>query len=62
MSDTTPEEYASWIVANKDKKGTPEFESVAKAYQQSLEAEGAAPAPAPTTLPTAPETEEMGFF
>lgn len=27
------EEYASWIVANKDKQGTPEFETVAKAYQ-----------------------------
>ena len=28
----TPEQYAQWIVANKDKKGTPEFETVAKAY------------------------------
>jgi hypothetical protein len=27
------EEYASWIVANKDKVGTPEFETVAQAYQ-----------------------------
>lgn len=27
------EEYAQWIVANKDKKGTPEFETVAKAYE-----------------------------
>lgn len=60
MSDTTPEEYASWIVANKDKKGTPEFEAVARAYQQSLEAEGATPTSTP--LPTAPEGEEMGFF
>jgi len=25
--------YAKWIVENKDKKGTPEFEKVAKAYQ-----------------------------
>jgi hypothetical protein len=25
--------YAEWIVANQDKKGTPEFETVAKAYQ-----------------------------
>lgn len=29
----TAEEYASWIVANKDKQGTPEFDTVAKAYQ-----------------------------
>jgi hypothetical protein len=26
-------EYAQWITANKDKKGTPEFEKVAKAYE-----------------------------
>lgn len=29
----TAEEYAAWIVANKDKKGSPEFETVAKAYR-----------------------------
>lgn len=29
------EEYAAWIVANKDKQGTPEFETVAKAYRAS---------------------------
>lgn len=29
------EKYAQWIVANKDKKGTPEFETVAKAYKQA---------------------------
>ncbi|NUZ06738.1 hypothetical protein [Piscinibacter koreensis] len=28
----TADEYAAWIVANKDKKGTPEFETVAAAY------------------------------
>lgn len=27
------EDYAKWIVNNADKKGTPEFETVAKAYQ-----------------------------
>jgi hypothetical protein len=27
------EEYAQWIVDNADKKGTPEFDTVAKAYQ-----------------------------
>lgn len=28
----TAEDYAAWIVANPDKRGTPEFEAVAKAY------------------------------
>lgn len=27
------EKYAQWIVANQDKKGTPEFETVSKAYK-----------------------------
>ena len=27
------EKYAQWIVDNKDKKGTPDFEKVSKAYQ-----------------------------
>ncbi len=31
----TAAEYAAWIVANADKKGTPEFETVARAYQQA---------------------------
>jgi hypothetical protein len=31
----TAADYAKWIVANKDKKGTPEFETVARAYQQA---------------------------
>jgi hypothetical protein len=29
------DEYAAWIVKNKDKRGTPEFETVAKAYQEA---------------------------
>lgn len=29
----TAEQYAEWIVKNKDKKGTPEFETVAEAYK-----------------------------
>jgi|GEM_PF-2060419 len=29
------EKYAEWIVKNKDKKGTPEFETVAEAYKQA---------------------------
>lgn len=31
----TADEYATWIVNNADKKGTPEFDIVAKAYQSS---------------------------
>ena len=31
----TADEYARWIVANQDKRGTPEFDIVAKAYQQA---------------------------
>lgn len=30
-----PEEYAAWIVANRDKQGTPEFSKVAEAYRVS---------------------------
>ena len=37
----TAEEYAKWIVANRDKQGTPEFDTVSKAYQQARG--GAAP-------------------
>lgn len=29
----TAEQYAQWIVANQDKKGTPEFDTVAQAYK-----------------------------
>ena len=31
----TSDEYAQWIVNNSDKKGTPEFEIVSKAYQDT---------------------------
>lgn len=31
----TADEYAQWIVQNADKKGTPEFETVAAAYQDA---------------------------
>jgi hypothetical protein len=41
----TAEEYGTWIVKNADKKGTPEFETVAAAYQQARaqEQEGSSP-------------------
>ena len=34
---STAEQYAQWIVNNADKKGTPEFDTVAQAYQASKE-------------------------
>lgn len=39
------EDYAAWIVKNADKKGTPEFDTVAKAYQaaRAIPQEQAAP-------------------
>ena len=33
MDEIRAKKYANWIVANKEKKGTPEFETVAKAYR-----------------------------
>ena len=32
---STADDYASWIVKNQGKKGTPEFDTVAKAYQEA---------------------------
>lgn len=42
----TADEYAAWIVKNADKKGTPEFETVAEAYKLAKATPQAAPAPA----------------
>jgi hypothetical protein len=39
----TAADYARWIVENKDKRGTPEFETVARAYQVARDAEQATP-------------------
>lgn len=41
------DDYAAWIVKNQDKKGTPDFDTVAKAYQEakSTEALGGVPGP-----------------
>ncbi len=38
------DEYAAWIVANKAKRGTPEFDTVAKAYQEAKADKPAEPA------------------
>ena len=50
----TAQEYAAWIVKNADKRGTPEFETVAQAYQfakaqETTAATQAQIAPPPTT-------------
>ena len=42
----TAEDYAAWIVANAAKKGTPEFDTVAKAYQAARGASAAETVPA----------------
>lgn len=47
------EDYAKWIVANQDKQGTPDFETVAKAYQEAKAAEGLQAAPVGEGMPTA---------
>ena len=47
------EDYAKWIVANQDKQGTPDFETVAKAYQEAKAAEGLQSAPAGEGMPAA---------
>lgn len=44
----TADQYAQWIVNNAGKKGTPEFDTVAKAYQEAKTSEGLqAPSAAP---------------
>ena len=55
----TATQYADWIVRNKDKKGTPEFETVAKAYQLAKQQEAAAPEAAPEAEVVAAERPSM---
>jgi hypothetical protein len=55
------EDYAKWIVANAAKKGTPEFETVAKAYRAARSASVAetqtqAKAPSPSSFEQARES------
>ncbi len=52
----TAEQYGQWIVANKDKRGTPEFETVAKAYKAARESVAPVETPelAPVEAPAAP--------
>lgn len=45
----TAEQYAQWIVDNQDKKGTPEFETVAEAYKLSKSSANAKSSDAPVS-------------
>lgn len=47
----TADEYAAWIVKNADKKGTPEFETVAAAYKEAKSQEQARTLPEVTVTP-----------
>ena len=42
MDQAKLEKYANWLVQNKDKKGTPEFDTVAKAYKEGRSMSGGA--------------------
>ena len=50
------QQYADWLIANQNKKGTPEFDTVANSYKQLR---GTAPAPAP--VPQAPQSRDGAF-
>lgn len=63
----TADEYAAWIVKNKDKRGTPQFDTVSKAYELAKQEENSARAGAeaaaleptqPADQPTKPMPEE----
>ena len=55
----TAEQYGEWIVANKDKRGTPEFETVAKAYKMARS--GAVPkTPEPAAPAETPMLQDVG--
>ena len=48
----TADEYAAWIVKNQSLKGTPEFDTVAKAYQEAKTAEAPSGIPGPRAAPS----------
>jgi hypothetical protein len=66
----TADDYAAWIVKNQDKRGTPDFDTVAKAYQEAKAEERMAeqrvaappaPPPAPGLLQQAAGVGETGI-
>lgn len=56
MADDRAQRMADWIVANADKKGTPEFQTVASALKE-LQAGGGQPAPVLPVKPPAPDVD-----
>ena len=56
MADDRLNGYANWLVANKDKKGTAEFQKVADAYKQLR----GAPQVQPTQQPQGPQYDSFG--
>jgi hypothetical protein len=48
----TADEYAAWIVKNQSLKGTPDFDTVAKAYQEAKLTEGQGGIPGPRATPS----------
>jgi hypothetical protein len=57
--NTEAVEYENWIVANANKRGTPEFNTVVLAYEEALAEEQALSA-APVVTPA--PTEDIGFI
>lgn len=53
----TAEDYASWIVNNQDKKGTPEFDTVAQAYRQAKSG-----MPQKADISAAPQEQSTSLF
>ena len=56
----TSNDIGQWLLDNAEQKGSDDFNLMVSEYDRLVAAEQAAQAPAP--LPTAPETEEMGFL
>ena len=57
----TAEQYAGWIVQNQDKKGTPEFATVAEAYKLARGESAPAEAAAPTAMDRAKRVAGLGI-
>lgn len=56
MALASSEELAAWLRANADKKGTPDYQTVLRGFQEAVIKEGAVKPAAPTAKP------ESGFF
>jgi hypothetical protein len=56
----TSNDLGQWLLDNAEQKGSEDFNLMVSEYDRLVASEQAAQAPAP--LPTAPETEDVGFF